>query len=719
MQIKLICRFVTILIIILSINMAFAVNIDWVYPKPNGHKIIAMDFYGDSLAVGLQELSTFIFSKNLGNTWEVYFVPFSNNFKSVVFSNDTSILFFGNTGSIFKYLTVSKTWVSLSPVTQEDLNVSASTSQKIYVGGNNSTFLEYNKSLDKFNAISGLSLGAISKIDIVEDSIIWVKNYPNQLFVSYDGGHNWLQSNIIASQFVDFDMVTKDTGYAAIGNGIYYTEDAGVHWDKTPYIAPNNYALSQIVFFTTLKGIAETQDYPAPQITTDGGRNWKSFNPILNPSNSSMGRFVFYRKDSITAFVAPIISRYSVYRTINSGSSWNISPTYSPPEMHDMDRPLYVFAKPNDSDIYLVNHDHFISHDDCVTWSLFMSRLPYDGGIWQAHFINNNVGWDTGVTTSVWQPTTYFSSNGGQSWSLWGNRFGFQRIDSLKVDYPHFFLPIDSLVIFSNDRHRSLYRTRNQGFTWQEILPPCGSKQLFYDNNKLWLNSYSLLYTSTNLGDTWDTLSLGALSNCDISVVNGYVWLIKNFAYYLRRPDSNDWQAMFQGNLNTAIFLDSNTVIATVQDTLIISHDFGNSWNASYIPGLHTYTQNFIKPWLFLSNVNEVYRINYRAILDFPYTLKPPTKIIEQPLLFERESNIFKFSINASGGIFQISFDPKNLVSDASISIYTMNGRLVAKSTDLIKGNVRFNLQRLSNGSYFVVMKNGSVLFTRKLIIIR
>jgi hypothetical protein len=678
-----------------------------------------MDFHGDSLAVGLQELSTFIFSNNLGKTWDVAFMPFTNSFKSVAFSNDTSIFFFGNAGAIFKYIITSKTWVSLSTITQQDLNVSASTSREIYVGGNNSTLLEYSKSLDTFNLIAGLSLGTISKIDIVEDSIIWVKNTANQLFVSYDGGHNWTQSNIIASQFSDFDMVTKDTGYAAVGNSIYYTEDAGVHWDKTPYIAPNNYALSQVAFFTRLKGVAETANYPSPQITTDGGRDWTSFNPVLHPYNPSFGTFNFFRKDSTTAFAAPVASRYSLYITTDAGFTWHISPPYSPPETHDMARPLYVFSKPNDSAVYLVNHDHFVSHDNCATWSLFMSRSPYDGGIWQAHFVNSNVGWDTGVTSAYWEPATYFTSNGGQSWSLWGNRFGFQDSLAIKMNYPHFFLPIDSLTIFSNDGNRSLYRTTNQGFTWQEILPPCKSQQIFYDNNRLWLNTDSILYTSANHGNTWDTLNLGDLSNSNISVVNGYIWLINNFTYYLRRPDSNKWQKMFQGNFNTAIFIDSNTIVSTTQDTLIISHDFGNKWNAAYIPSLHTYTQNFIKPSLFFSNNAEICRINYQSLLDFTYTPSPPSNTIKYSSKAVNDNNIFKLLINRSAGILQIFFDPKYLHSNASISIYTVTGKLVAKSRLLTTGKASFKLQNRLNGSYVVVMNNGDGIFTSKLCIIK
>lgn len=143
--------------------------------------------------------------------------------------------------------------------------------------------------------------------------------YPDSAFIlkTTDGGENWTQSNIDGSPS-SLSFTNYDLGFCAAFNGIYKTTDGGNTWNMN---YQDNVHYSSVQFIDDNFGFAVGNEYPNNLYlakTLDGGLNWNKFlvaleegNPIIKMVNSSTG-FIVSENSS------------KIYKTVDSGDSWNI-----------------------------------------------------------------------------------------------------------------------------------------------------------------------------------------------------------------------------------------------------------------------------------------------------------------------------------------------------------------------------------------------------------
>lgn len=567
-------------------------------------------------------------------------------------------------------------------------------------------FLAYYPSNRSFTVAEANNLGSITKIDIVRDSIVWIANTEGRLFVSHDFGSTWSASPIPSQGLSDFDMVTESIGYACVGSGIYITEDAGLSWAKTPYESDYGYEILQLCFFTSEIGML-TQQLGSVKVTQDGGRTWKQISE--GGEDPDLRDCIFFKKNSQSAFAVNASQPNSIYKSTDQGVTWTRSP-----EQIGRDCPsIHLYTKP-ENELHLICRFDFFSTDYGQTWQPYVqphSTSDYLGEITRFVFVDERNGWGHNPDWDSYG--TFFTGDGGRSWEKWQSQFGFDYESPCLLStgtcpqYPHFFVPLDSSTVFSNDSTRGLYRTTNAGFTWQEVLEPCGTRALEIQGGILYLSTDTLLLISADTGDTWDTLSYGGRVCQSLAVADGYIWIgTVDHEFFYIDPAGRSPEPGFTGLIDTLVVLDSNSLALRVDDTLAISHDFGCTWQSTVVPNLSAYIMEPIGPWLFFTDTRtETFRIAWHLPLEQPYI---PAPISAKP----QKAGERKGVSPESGIVIRSGKSELFLVGGFSngplrLKILRLDGRiLIHDRIPFLNRTGAISISELSSGAYIGIISN-------------
>ncbi len=196
---------------------------------------------------------------------------------------------------------------------------------------------------------------------------IMITRYPPKIFITYDGGWNWSQlpnppeAVDFLSCFISDSMEIYLAGYKWVEPepvaALFYTSDLGNTWTTTSQFGYSNY-LNDLVFInynivlsvtsdgkiyrSTDRGLTWTQTFSAPvglrsisfcdssngivvggtityqkiYKTSDSGLTWQQ----TSSTSDYLKKLYFYNLESLFA----VGSDYSVYKSSDQGSSWNI-----------------------------------------------------------------------------------------------------------------------------------------------------------------------------------------------------------------------------------------------------------------------------------------------------------------------------------------------------------------------------------------------------------
>ncbi len=189
----------------------------------------------------------------------------------------------------------------------------------------------------------------------------------------------------------------------------------------------------------------------------------------------------------------------------------------------------------------------------------------------------------------------YCSTNEGQTWN---------RIDTAMK---FFSLSAASGDLFTTTTGGKLYRSSNQGATWDSILNSVG--YIYVTSDKVFALSGSGEYYTTNLGNSWNSLTVGGQIFYDIATSGSSILVGSDggdYAYFSTDDGANwnqthgipfsiggyDWSTNTVGNVSLAAFFGPNSEDSA---TLYRSTDSGSSWNIAAPSVGNLQIANFLK----------------------------------------------------------------------------------------------------------------------------
>jgi photosystem II stability/assembly factor-like uncharacterized protein len=379
---------------------------------------------------------------------------------------------------------------------------------------------------------------------------------------------NWEQQAPYPTHFAinGVDMVTATEAWAVAYTDIVHTTDGGVTWENQP--RPGNENLYAVDFFDNQHGIAmgNTTLY-----TRNGGDTW-------NQGGSASGYDVEMADANLAFITDHRVAGYS--RTTDGGATWAFrSMPSNITTIQSFDSLNLVAASP--SGVY-----H--SYDGGLNWSF----VPGQGGEFvSTYFVNHNSGW------LIYGNSASRTTDGGASWQV-------QTLPGGSWIYDMMFIDANNGWGVGNN----VVRTTNGGATWQEVPLPQESLPLwdvdFVDaqhgiaGGDSFLNTDSVLITSSNGGASWATSSNGSINDVLNMVALDYdhAWATHDYGGKTSRTtDGGDtWQVSEVGNQYVVLtgidMADTLRGWAVGYDTTYlnasINHtsDGGATWQQQYDP---------------------------------------------------------------------------------------------------------------------------------------
>jgi len=357
--------------------------------------------------------------------------------------------------------------------------------------------------------------GYLVDVQFLNESMVWCCDRDGKLFLSKDGGFNWITGADIpylhpvtmfffndseaflggstghtarttdgwesyrmiemyfSNAVTDFSFTDDYTGIAAgIGNSLR-TTDGGVTWKRV------NDRFTGIAFFNSFNGWI-VQEYPNKNFmhSGDGGVSWTEM------AAGNKGNLL--HMDIITEETGFAVTDHSeLLKTFDAGVSWE------------------VINMPFDSVLY--TDMQFLNADTgflCAAPNRFF-RTVNGGQDWETYifdtlryladicFLNHFEGWAVGV-----QGFAGHTTDGGRSWS--GR--SLPEYDLSKVQFT------DRLHGYILSFHGKVFRTVDGGTTWTDlgvdfVMP---QNMFFYDTRTGLITDYYSVYRTHDAGDTWE-----------------------------------------------------------------------------------------------------------------------------------------------------------------------------------------------------------------------
>ncbi|MFC2093816.1 YCF48-related protein, partial [Bacteroidota bacterium] len=639
----------------------------------------------------------------------------------------------------------------------------------------------------------------------------------NYYYKTTNAGLNWAKVFIVDTvKFCDIYFVNESTGYlSTINNNIahdywrlYKTTDGGSNWFL--HYSPNYQYVYSICFTDYNTGYAVGNRY-AVKKTTNGGSNWVeqyggncgldgtyirflnrdtgfavgvarkiiyTYNGGINWNVTEISEWAsasdFCFSNSLTGYFS--LSNGNVYKTTNTGQTWNIQKTnqLSLYSITAVGKIVNVFGRGgsiakstnaglnwtslinsftrtnynnldfiNSSTGYLCGDKGSLlrTTDKFNSWIEIVSDTSFN--FIDCQFLNQNTGYSVGKKRRPSYPNDYAvfkTTNGGYNWVS-----VFQLQSSWTHEGIHWIYFINENTGFRqgvqvNPHHEILYRTTNGGYNWTLITYPIEvmvSDMHFVNSFTGYVVGYgtyaygAVLLKTTNAGINW--------FNSDVNkmVSAGKVYFInENTGYYsgsMYTHTTNhyqriakttnagvNWQLCFsEPNYNSVWYSDfypiENRIYLSGGTTgLIYSTNYGLTWKSSYSNTLYSKKIFFADLFngIIIGEDGLIERTTDGGII---FANNNATKVTSSYKLYQNYPNPFNPTTN-------IKFDLKKS-SHTKLIIYDILGKEVATLVDdkLNAGSyeVGWDASHYPSGVYFYRIIADDYVATKKMLFIK
>ena len=477
------------------------------------------------------------------------------------------------------------------------------------------------------NGPTGGYVGDIATIN----NYIFLNAGAGGVYRSENNGDHWnsIHNGLPVSPHCWAIAVTGTTLYASMNShGVYKSSDFGTTWTSA------GAALQGKTFYSLL---ADGNDIYAGESeggfyhSSDGGNTWvKKGNNIGQVRN-----FVVAGGNLLIAASTPT-GAVAVYKSTNKGETLvNLNaPVININRLAGYDNAIYVTGQVTaisrdfgatwstsgfgslaiyaENDQVILPRDNstiYISEDEGLNWET-ITNLPYDGIVWavkrtgntiivggrEGIYIseNNGISWEekneglNNLIITHLQATDdivfagtgvgiFSSTDQGVTWNKRNDGLELSSIEGVVIAGIH-TNPTNTVIATSN----GIFKTLNNGLSWElKQGVQGGLNNHFYilagDEEKMFACEYGYQYYSSNEGEHWTSRSNPAFQ--DLGILN----------------------AMVKGD----------TVVALAHDKVLISKDFGLTWqNSTVTPGIYIGPNDaiFIKNDLYLASYQGIFK---------------------------------------------------------------------------------------------------------------
>ena len=517
---------------------------------------------------------------------------------------------------------------------------------------------------------------------IASSSLFVTDDGENGIFLSYDFGNTWTQSNtgIIDS---DFDRYINDVfvngSDILIGtrNGVYKSINQGLSWNPSN-IGINEPNMTDNAFQFTKNGsnIFLHVNFNIYK-STDNGFTWVNLNsPFYCNSIVSFGGSIYAST-----------SNQGVYKTSNNGISWTQLNFNFP------STPLQI--KFGGTKLYCASDSQTFESTDGISWSI----VPHMGasGVYDNNIleVNNKVFWGgDGVYSRANGSTSVINSGlGGSSKTnvifhdgntMYAGSWNgiYKSTDNGNIwNNLGLTLPLNSIVncitksgsnLVIGTKVNGVYLSNDNGNTWTQSnnglningVIYSNITSLFHYNGRLFmgameninLNYYATLFISDNNGVSWTQSATGLGPKYRITSICNFqqyiIIAVENAGtgvpgVYLSTDNGLSWLLDNPGYPVNLVCANSTSIFAANFEYVFSTIDIGNSWTGSTSG---TYS---IKTIANLNNSIYVVRNGiYKIINNIWNPISSNGLLIENPLYSTGQSYCSHLSSNQSGTIF-------------------------------------------------------------------
>lgn len=264
-----------------------------------------------------------------------------------------------------------------------------------------------------------------------------------RIIKTVDGGKTWKENSPTYNDVNKLDFLTKDLGYAQVGNSFYKTNNAGQDWTFVGEIDYDRYhSVSTFKFLNENIGYAATGGtYGGAYFkTTDGGVTWNMLVDVIDEGINAISLI-----NENVAYICGGYNREKVMKTIDGGQTWELRSSNSFTEMQFLDENTGYAHNNYDKKLYK-------TIDGGLKWSVVFTA---EEEVRSIDFINANNGYILDYYGSV-----YSTNNGGKDWiqsKLPYEFYTFLKFYSKNIGY-----------VVNEDGY--LYKTDNGGINWEKIF---------------------------------------------------------------------------------------------------------------------------------------------------------------------------------------------------------------------------------------------------------
>jgi photosystem II stability/assembly factor-like uncharacterized protein len=524
------------------------------------------------------------------------------------------------------------------------------------------------------------------------------------LYATTDNGLSWAQNNFLSNIPVSSILIDSNnniycgTGYYNFGNGVFYSDDAGLNWTQLGLAGKTVLSLA----FDSQGNVYAGTKQDGLFKTTNLGQTWVQYNQGIYKKDVfrlklNKEDMIFIGSEGDGGFTS---GGGGIFRSMDNGDFFEHIglPTSNVKNIVFSGDSLIFASTPSGVQKYSKKNSNWSNvglHD------VFGVTISPDGILYAATFAEG-----------------LFKSNDlGKNWTLTN-----LTADSIMSTYNVLALSDDTVFVATEF---NLRKTTDGGNTWF-VLPvktSFFSRGMLLNKAEFWVTGTAFgndnVYKSIDYNIFDSTLSYNggwAENNCISALKSEQVFVTDPYVgTYRSINNGNSWQKLLTGRGIWTIYAEeSGTVIGGARDTLWYSSNFGDNWVALTTPlkgnsnvteikkdtyeqlYLGTYAEGLFELDIITSiEVDNNISNNYHISQNYPNPFNPITKI--------------KYSI------------PKSEL--VQIKVYDILGNEVAIliNEHKEKGNhfTIFNASQFPSGVYIYKLQAGDLIISKKMVLVK
>ena len=644
-------------------------------------------------AIAVGESGTIRRTTDGGNNWTSISSGTTTNLTAVTFATTNIGIITGWNGLVLRTTNSGSSWSQVTiPVTQRLYGISFSDANNGIAVGDGGVVLKTADAGVNWNSQTSGTIQSLYDVSYVNSSTAVAAGFSGTVIRTTNGGSNWNSIGLFTGVQYGVSFTDPDHG-VVVGdvNGIQQTTDGGAFWTLSfsSQVMQTNFHC--VRFYNSTKGVA-VGEWGAIFKTDDGGITWQIITAGSLPRYqwpSGVNTFNLYSVQCINPNRAVIGGTYQFFFTNNGGVSWD-------------DVELNDYLQLNDLDFVNQDIGAMIGFKPSINGSDILGTTN-SGSNWSIQYTSNSIklnGIDLSTATHAIAVgdagKILMTTNGGQNWTdqnpIIGNLYDV-------------FL-VDANIGYTVGRYGTILKTTDGGLNWTQqhynLLYNLFGVAFSDANNGIAVGEravagvyHGTILKTTDGGANWSETDLGSpLTFLDVTFADNNNWYASGVSVSPPNPLVSMIGRIFRSTNAGNSWSEQNLPIRTTRDIVGISAFNNDNLLAVGSEGMLLATTN--------GGVNSVEEVvtdliptGFELFQNYPNPFNPSTTISWQ--------------------------SPTS--SHQTLKIYDLLGNEVATLVDefLPTGTykVNFDASGLSSGIYFYKLQAGTILQTRKMILLK